>query len=511
MKTTITLLLTILFFGCTNAQAPAIQWQKSLGGSVYDVPRAIQLTTDGGYVMTGVSQSNDGDVTGNNGSFDYWVVKLDATGTIQWQKSLGGSGDDFAQSIQTTLDGGYVVAGYVLSNDGNVSGNHGGSDYWVVKLDATGNIQWQKTLGGSNSDVAYAIQTTFDGGYVIAGLSNSNDGNVTGNHGGYDYWVVKLDATGNIQWQKTLGGSNEDDAYTIKTTSDGGYVVAGRSKSSDGNVTGNHGVYDYWVVKLDATGNIQWQKSLGGSNNDIAQSIHTTSDGGYVVAGYSQSIDGNSFGNHGSYDCWVVKLDAAGNIQWQKSLGGLSDDVAQSINTTSDRGYIIAGYSSSNDGEVTGNHGAQDYWVVKIDAIGNLQWQKSLGGSSSDVAYAILNTSDSGYILAGYSSSNDGNVTGNHGGVDCWVVKLAPEVLVTSAFEKQGIVIYPNPVCDVLQIQTPNNTIISKAKIIDITGKVVLEQTQNSNTINVENLAQGVYILEAYSSVAKYTSKFVKQ
>ena len=287
--------------------------------------------------------------------------------------------------------------------------------------------------------------------------------------------------------------------------------MAGRSKSSDGNVTGNHGVYDYWVVKLDATGNIQWQKSLGGSNNDIAQSIHTTSDGGYVVAGYSQSIDGNSFGNHGSYDCWVVKLDAAGNIQWQKSLGGLSDDVAQSINTTSDRGYIIAGYSSSNDGEVTGNHGAQDYWVVKIDAIGNLQWQKSLGGSSSDVAYAILNTSDSGYILAGYSSSNDGNVTGNHGGVDCWVVKLAPEVLVTSAFEKQGIVIYPNPVCDVLQIQTPNNTIISKAKIIDITGKVVFEQNQNSNTINIENLAQGVYILEAYSSVAKYTSKFVKQ
>lgn len=510
MKTTITLLLTILSFGYIQAQAPAIQWQKSFGGTSGDLAQSIQLTVDGGYIIAGISTSIGGDVTGNHGGADYWVVKLDAIGTIQWQKSFGGLVQDYGISIQTTSDGGYVLAGASESNNGDATVNHGALDYWVVKLDAIGNIQWQKSFGGSGSDYGTYIQTASDGGYIVGGVSNSTGGDVTGNHNSTDSWILKLDTIGNIQWQKSLGGLGDDSVNSIQNTADGGYIVAGDSNSIDGDITGNHGGFDYWVVKLDATGNIQWQKSLGGSGNDYGTSIQITVDGGYIIAGDSNSTNGDVTGNHGAEDYWVVKIDSAGTIQWQKSFGGLALDKAQSIITTPDDGYIVAGYSSSSDGDVAVNQGWYDYWLIKLDAIGTIQWQKSMGGSSIDRAQSIQFTSDVGYIIAGHTYSNNGDVSGNHGNYDFWIVKLGSELAIP-AYEKQGIVIYPNPVCDVLQIQTPTNTTITSAKIIAINGQVVLEHTQNSNTINVENLAQGVYILEAYSGEEKYTSKFVKE
>jgi uncharacterized delta-60 repeat protein len=512
MKKTITFLLTILSFGHAQSQAPTIQWQKCFGGTGLDYAKSIQTTPDGGYIVAGYSDSTNGNVSGNHGGGDCWVVKLDTAGAMQWQKALGGSGYDFANSIQNTSDGGYIVAGYSRSSDGDLTINHGqgGRDYWVVKLNTTGTIQWQKSLGGTGDDSATNIQQTIDGGYIIAGSSTSNDGDVTGNHGNSDYWVVKINATGSIQWQKSLGGSVDETANAIQTTSDGGYIVAGSTNSSDGNITGYHGYTDYWVVKLDATGTIQWQKILGGTNLDQAQSIQTTSDGGYVVAGFSRSTDGDVTGNHGPPDYWVVKLDSTGTIQWQKTLGGTSSDYANSIQTTTDGGYIVAGYSFSTNGDVIGNHGFADSWLVKLDATGTIQWQKSMGGTDDDGAYAIQPTSDGGYIIAGDSLSNNGDVTGNHGGEDFWIVKLGPD-LATPSFDKNAVVIYPNPVCNELQIQTPNNTTITKATILAINGQVVLEQSQNTNTINVEKLAQGVYILEAYSGQEKQVSKFVKE
>ncbi|MCF8293672.1 MAG: hypothetical protein K9I70_07660, partial [Chitinophagaceae bacterium] len=329
----------------TFAQSPTIQWQKCLGGSSWEQAMSINQTVDGGYIVAGYSASNDGDVTGNHGSADYWVVKLNSTGVVQWQKSLGGSGDDAAFSVQQTADSGYIVAGWSASNDGDVTGNHGYADYWVVKLTATGVIQWQKSLGGTGSDYPYSIQQTADSGYIVAGYSYSTDGDVTGNHGSADYWVVKLNSTGVVQWQKSLGGTGGDGAYSIQQTADSGYIVAGGSESNDGDVTGNHGSADYWVVKLNSTGVVQWQKSLGGSGDDAANSIQQTADSGYIVAGYSTSNDGDVTGNHGSGDYWVVKLNSTGVVQWQKSLGGSGDDAANSIQQTADSGYIVAGGS----------------------------------------------------------------------------------------------------------------------------------------------------------------------
>ena len=418
------LLITICISSVSFGQVPVIEWQRSLGGTNWDYARSIQQTTDGGYIVAGYTESNDGDVTGNHGGYDCWIVKLDPSGDTTWQKPLGGSGADYAFSIQQTTDGGYIVAGYSGSNDGDVTGNNGSFDYWIVKLDSSGNITWQKSLGGSGVDQAFSIQQTTDGGYIVGGSSQSNDGDVTGNHGDDDYWIVKLDPSGNITWQKSLGGMNEDIVSSIQQTTDGGYIVAGYSQSNDGDVTGNHGGLDYWIVKLDPSGNIIWQKSLGGTSLDNTNSIQQTMDGGYIIAGYSGSNDGDVTGNHGGYDCWIVKLDNTGNIEWQKSLGGTVTDYGRSIQQTSDGGYIVGGYSQSNDGDVTGNHGGFDYWIVKLDNTGNITWQKSLGGSTADFAFSIQQTTDGDYVVAGYSQSGDGDVTGNNGSYDYWIVKL---------------------------------------------------------------------------------------
>ena len=429
MKRSFLILVSLVIGFKVFAQAPAIQWQKCLGGDSIDIPYSIQQTTDGGYIVAGSSNSNDGDVSGNHGGGDSWVVKLSGTGAIQWQKCLGGSMADGAASIRQTTDGGYIVAGSSNSNDGDVSGNHGGIDYWVVKLNDTGAIQWQKSLGGSADDYALSIQQTSGGGYIVAGWINSTDGDVSGNHGEQDYWIVKLNDTGAILWQKSLGGSMQDKAESIQQTSDGGYIVAGWTFSNDGEVSGNHGGDDYWLVKLNDTGAIQWQKSLGGSGGDDAFSIQQTSDGGYIVAGWGDSNDGEVSGNHGASDYWVAKLNDTGAIQWQKCLGGsMAEEALCIIQTTNGEsatgGYVVAGFTNSNNGNVSGNHGGNDYWLVKLNDTGAIQWQKCLGGSGVDDANSIQQTSDGGYIVAGFSSSNDGDVSGNHGIYDYWIVKL---------------------------------------------------------------------------------------
>ena len=432
MKKIFTILFTA-FASLSFAQSPDIEWQKSLGGSygdggLFDAGgNTIVQTTDGGYIVSGATGSNDGDVSGNHGNFDYWIVKLSNSGNMEWQKSLGGSDLDNALSIAQTTDGGYIVAGFTTSIDGDVTGNHGNSDYWIVKLNNNGSIKWQKSFGGSNGDQAYSIAQTTDGGYIVAGNSYSNDGDVTGSRGNGDYWIVKLDNEGNIGWQKSLGGSSTDLANSIAQTTDGGYIVAGYTYSNDGDISSNHGQYDYWIVKLTDTGNIEWQKSLGGYNYDEASSIKQTSDGGYIVAGGGGSNDGDETGNHGSYDFWIVKLNNSGSIEWQKSLGGYYLEKASSIVQTADEGYIVAGSTESTDGDISSNHGNYDYWIVKLTDTGNIEWQKSLGGSSTDYANCIIQTIDGGYAVAGMTSSNDGDVTINHGNYDYWIVKLKPE------------------------------------------------------------------------------------
>lgn len=492
------------------AQAPDMEWQKSLGGSNSEQAQSVQQTLDGGYIIAGYSYSNDGDVSGNHGNSDFWIVKLNSQGIIEWQKSHGGSSEDGAYSIQQTEDGGYIVAGISNSTDGDVIGNRGGYDYWIMKLDETGNFDGQVTRGGSGNDYAYSIQQTLDGGYIVAGESNSTDWDVTGNHGGPDYWIVKINSQGSIEWQKSLGGSGNDRANAIRQTTDGGFIVAGYSNSTDGDVSGNQGGVDYWVVKLNNQGIIEWQKSLGGSGHDAAYSIQQTTDGGYIVAGLSLSNDGDVTGNQGEDDYWIVKMNALGGIEWQKSLGGSAIDRANSINETTDGGYIIAGYSLSTDGDVTGNHGLSDYWLVKLNISGEIEWKKTLGGSDSDRANSISQTTDGGYVVAGYSHSTNGDVTGNHGGSDFWVVKLDPDPLGIDEFSSQ-INIYPNPASNILNISTKE--LIETISIFNQLGQKVMNSSHSETEVqlNISALPANLYFIVVTTEKSRETFKIVVQ
>lgn len=513
------LLLPILFINSLliYCQAPTIQWQKSLGGTKDDKASSIQQTTDGGYIIAGTSSSNNGDATSNHGSSDYWIVKLDNSGIITWQKSLGGTGDDIANSIQQTRDGGYIIVGTSNSNNGNVTGNHGynEADYWVVKLDNLGVIQWQKTLGGSSIDEGKSIQQTTDGGYIVAGNSSLSDGNITGNKGGSDFGIIKLDSTGIIQWQKSLGGTGADIAHSIQQTIDGGYIVAGTSYSQNGDVTGHRGQADCWIVKLDNLGTIQWQKTLGGTSNDEAESIKQTTDGGYIVAGCSESNDGDITKNQGSFDVWVIKIDSIGTIQWQSSIGGTKPDYAASIQQTTDGEYIVAGHSLSSYGDLIKWYGLSDYWVVKLSNTGVIQWQKSLGGTLEDEAHSIQQTIDEGYIVAGYSYSNNIDVTDHHvsstSNGDYWIVKLNASVGIEENSIKNSIAIFPNP--SVGQFYFSNLEKGNQIEVFDLTGKLIFKTITKNNSyiVDLSEKENGIYFYKIIGDNNCVSGKLIKQ
>ena len=376
-KIIIFVIFWILSIGVTSAYGE-LYWAKTYGGSESDFAYSVQKTNDTGFIVAGQTY------TFGAGSSDYWILKLDTNGVVEWQKTYGGSSADYAGFIQQTNDGGYVVAGE----------NWSYFDCWVLKLDSSGTVEWQKVYGGSEQDRADCIKQTTDGGYIVCGFTSSYGA------GNADYWVLKLDSSGNIEWQKAYGRSDSDYAKSIQQTSDGGYIVAGFIDSYGA------GSPDYWVLKLDSSGNIEWQKTYGGSEHDYAKSIQQTTDNGYIVAGESWSYGA------GQSDCWVLKLSSSGNVEWQKSYGGDSWDWVNCMELTVDGGCIIAGYTSSYGA------GSNDSWALKLDSNGDVEWQKTYGGSSDDKTESIMQIASGGYIMAGYTYSYGA------GNADYWILKL---------------------------------------------------------------------------------------
>ncbi len=424
-----------------TVKAQEIEWQNTIGGTGDDRLYSMQQTDDGGFILGGKSFSNiSGDKTENSNGFDdYWIVKTDSMGNLQWQNTIGGSYFDLLYSIQQTADGGYILGGSSRSDISgdkteNTKGGYGNYDYWIVKTDSLGVIQWQNTIGGKSDEILYSVLQTVDGGYILGGYSNSDiHADKTENSmGGSDYWIVKINSTGGLQWQNTIGGGGNDILYTMQQTVDGGYILGGVSVSMiSGDKTENcNGGWDYWIVKTDATGNLQWQNTIGGSNGDYLVSIQQTFEGGFILGGMSYSdVSGDKTeDSFGPPDYWIVKTDSIGNLQWQNTIGGSNYDELRSIQQTTDGGYILGGYSSSNiSGDKTENtKGVLDYWVLKTDSTGGIQWQNTIGGYENDRLYSIEQTTDEGYILAGHTYSNiSGDKTENNvGDFDYWIIKL---------------------------------------------------------------------------------------
>lgn len=416
------------------------------GASTSDASRAVLQTSDGGYLIgahvTGTLASGDVTETGRGG-IDFWFLKIDATGTKQWDKRFGGTLGDMLEEVQETSDGGFIITGWIYAGGGDVSGTvQGERAMWVLKLDASGNKVWDKVLDGPGQDYGFSIQQLSDGGYIVGGYTMSSaSGDVTNtNHGGSDFWIVKLDASGSKQWDKLYGGIGSESLINLTKTSDGGYIAVGEQEgSASGDVTGtNQGGSDCWILKLDASGNKQWDKLYGGSGGDDSQIILQAPDGGYFVGGYSSSVSAPGEvnpSNNGLTDFWLMKLDASGNKVWSKLYGGIGNELMNDMVLTSDGGVVMSGYTSSSaSGDVSGtSKGGNDYWILKVDASGNVVWDKLYGGSANEnVRVMISQTSFGGFIVSGTSvtaSAGTGDQVGltSRGGNDIWVILLDSE------------------------------------------------------------------------------------
>ena len=500
----------LLIIGHSFAQGPQLQWQKSLGGSNIENASSVVKTGDG-YIVAGDSKSIDGDIVQNLGNTDAYITKLNLNGEIVWTKNYGGSQFDSAKCIRQTSDGGYIVAGYTTSSDVNI--NRGHEDLWVFKIDAEGELEWQKTYGGSLSETAASIDVTATGGFIVIGYTSSEDGDINNQHGVEDLWVLNLDSTGNIIWQKCYGGTSMDRGKDIMQTFDGGFIFVGDVQSlPSGDITNLIGAVDIWVVKIDNNGDIEWQKSFGGNYYQRAEGIEQTADGGYVIGGETASVDGDVHNNHpitsaGHADFWVFKIDNTGTIQWETTFGGSAHENAFCFKKCSDNSYLIGGYTFSNDDDVAQLYGVSDCWLAKVDDNGTLLWNKTYGGTQYDQVLGFDETSDNGYILACTSYSNDVDVTGNHGNSDLWVVRLQSEMLSNPDFNQPNFALYPNPVNNILYVQTQQISI--DGVIYDSLGRKILETTEKN--IDVSHLPSGMYILKMTNNLQGSSHRFIKE
>ncbi|MBO9702848.1 MAG: T9SS type A sorting domain-containing protein [Sporocytophaga sp.] len=439
-------------------QGTVKRWDKTFGGSQEETFQSIIRTINNdGYLLGGSTYSSDGDVNSLviPGSFgdDFWLVKSDIFGNKQWEKTYGGSFDDRLFSIVKTTDGGYLLGGASGSVDGDVTDpNNGGDDMWIVKIDSLGNKLWDKAYGGSGTEVLFSMINTPDGGYLLGGFSVSSDGDITdGNNGNADMAIIKIDSIGNKQWDKTFGGSGNDNIYSVMLTPDGGYLLSGilAGVSSE-------------IIKTDAWGNQLWSKPLLNMGGALAFDICQSLGGGYLLAGYAAVS-----GNHD--DMWVARIDENGNNLWSKTYGGTWIEQANSVVQDSEGNYFLIGVVSSDDGDITDElKGMADSWLVKIDSVGNKLWDKVYGGTNDDYLSLIEPAIDGGYILGGPTYSNDFDITdGNNGGADFWIVKVdecsdnnlrqASQLSFESTEENtsvhNNITAYPNPFSGIVSFE----------------------------------------------------------
>lgn len=440
MKVTFCIILCICFLSCskkssvddfeTNIFLNEIDLIKTFGGSKNDVFNAVVSALDGGYATLGFTQSNDFDITTKiKEDFDYFLMRFDAEDNLIWSKTYGGSDDDRGADIISTSDGGFLLFGSSKSTDGNASSNAGNQDLWAIKIDRDGGVIWEKSFGFSGPDVGYSVIQTSDNGYLITGeldvTSSGGQGNskIAKRHAGGDFWAIKLTSSGDKEWTRYFGGSFTETPFAVIQTSDNAYIIAGSSDSKDVDIKNNIGTYDFWVIKIAIDGSLIWERNFGGTEIDEARGITNTNDGNILIVGDTRSSDENVSMNNGAADVWVIKIDLNGNLIWEKTIGGTSFDVARSVSKTQDGGFLISGSSRSLDNGFT-NNGQNDGLLLKLDNNGNLEWQKTFGGSETDFLYDAIELNNKKIIAVGESASNDFDINENRGFSDALLIKI---------------------------------------------------------------------------------------
>ena len=352
----------------------AIEWQKTFGGSGDDRGNSIIQTSDGGYAILGYSFSTDIDVSENFGFQDFWLIKLSAQGDLLWEKSYGFSGADTGISLLETNDGGLLLSGIIdvtasggLGATNRLSPKHAGGDYWLIKTNQNGSLEWSNYYGGNFTDTPYGIIQKDDNSFLVIGSSDSNDTDISNNLGEYDFWLIDISADGQLISEKSLGGSQIDEGRAIVPTSDGNFLITGDTRSNDLDVSNNNGGADLWLIKITPSGEVLWEKTLGGSNFDVARTLKSTSDGNFILGGSSRSSDNDVAINKGQNDAWIIKVDSNGNIIWERTVGGSNIDFAYDITQLNDGSIIVTGDSTSNDGDILLNQGFTDLLLLKIE------------------------------------------------------------------------------------------------------------------------------------------------
>ncbi len=541
------IILVFTIFIAPYIYSQKIEWQQVLGGVHSEYLYDVKATPDYGFLLAGSSFSEDsGNKSGKGrGDLDYFLWKMDESGRMEWQKTFGGSGSDYLYSVGLTNDGGFILGGSsasfgsarepeVENNGDKKDPGFGNMDFWILKLDPSGEEEWQVTLGGIGNDQLQSIQQTPDGGYIIGGSSDSSsivdeEGKIIGNkseesRGSFDYWVVKLSAQGEVEWEKTLGGMFSDELKSIVITgtstplSDQGYLVGGTSNSivSADKTAQNIGMGDFWVIKLNEKGQEQWQRTYGGEGDEtLAQMIET--ENGFLLAGSSASAyfdsaqqpplsdRGAKHSENGEgTDLWVIEIDRYGEPIWDNTYDFGKWDVLVSASPGPSQGgepsgFLLGGYASTETlNRKTDHKGVNDYIALKINHKGEMLWSKTIGGNKTDQLKGLTQTRDGGYILAGNSDSkkSDDKDRASIGGNDYWVVKLGSEKKTNE--ERELVEVYPNPTSQFTNVVISQEFKEAGVQVFDMTGRLLQTKAllYRSTPVDLQSYPPGVYIFK---------------